>query len=157
MDAGGKPLLQVRRGMGNLDYLDNEDLVDFDTLIDIESSGNYLAKNPKSGALGLTQIMPEGKKGALDEWNNYHPKEKKTDADLLDPQQNMRIGHWYMYKRIPQMLKHFKKPVTTENMLHAYNGGIGKVVDGVLPAETKKYIEKYKTKTIEKELLRQLK
>jgi len=48
-------------------------------------------------------------------------------------------------ERIPQMIRHYKKEVTVENCLIAYNAGIKYVAEGRrLPRETEDYIKKYK-------------
>ena len=41
------------------------------------------------------------------------------------------------------MLKHYKKEVNIDNILWAYNAGIGKVIKEIKPEETKNYIIKY--------------
>ena len=119
--------------------------IDLAILADIESSGNPLALNEHSGAMGLYQIMPKGKKGALDEWNQYHPKEQYRDDDLYDKDINTKIASWYIGERIPKMLKYFKHPDTLENRLTAYNAGISRV-GCEIPKETQDYINKYKTR-----------
>ena len=42
--------------------------INISTIIQIESSGNPNAYNPRSGCIGLMQISP---KGALADWNKY--------------------------------------------------------------------------------------
>ena len=106
----------------------------------IESSNNPLAYNPKTQARGLYQITPI----CLKEWNNFHPSEHYALNDLFNPQVNEKIAKWYLTKRIPQMLRYYKKPVTIENILICYNAGIKYVLKGVIPEETKEYIQKYK-------------
>jgi len=122
--------------------------IDMDILSGIESSGNPLAVNSESGAIGLYQIMPKGKKGALDEWNMYHPKEQHSDDDLYDKAINSKIAFWYMNDRIPKMLKYYKHEDTPDNRLIAYNAGISRV-GGKLPDETTQYLKKYKTALLE--------
>ena len=118
--------------------------INMDVIAQIESSGNPLAVNKTSGAIGLHQIMPKGKKGALDEWNNFHPKERHNNEDLYDKNVNSKIAHWYMNDRIPKMLKHFKHQDTPENRLIAYNAGISRV-GKKHPKESSDYIKKYNT------------
>ncbi len=114
--------------------------VDLRIIKQIESSGNPLAYNPTSHARGLYQITPI----CLKEWNNFNPKEQYRENDLFNPAINEKIAKWYLWVRIPQMLRHYKKPITIENILISYNAGIGYVVfDWVLPKETKDYINKY--------------
>jgi uncharacterized membrane protein YesL len=44
---------------------------------------------------------------------------------------------------LPKYFLHYNIPLTTTNILWAYNAGIGRIVRGEMPAETKKYIERY--------------
>lgn len=124
------------------------DLIDMLKIRQIESSNDPSAVNPRTGAIGFYQIMPKGKRGALDEWNQFHPKQTYQDKDLYEPNINYNIANWYMNKRIPQMLKHYKIPDTLENRLASYNFGIGNVKSGKeLPTETTNYIRKYLNET----------
>jgi soluble lytic murein transglycosylase-like protein len=121
--------------------LAQEPIVDMDILKIVESSGNPKAYNKKSQARGLYQITPI----VLKEWNNYHPKQKYDDPELLfNPNVNQQIAQWYISERIPQMLKVYKKPLTIDNILASYNAGIKYVKEGLpLPKETKGYLKKY--------------
>jgi len=114
--------------------------IDLSVISTIESSNNPYAYNPKTEARGLFQITPI----CLREWNNFHPNEQYSLDDLFDPQINTKIAKWYLTRRIPQMLRYYKKPVTIENILICYNAGIKYVLKGEIPEETRKYIEKYK-------------
>jgi soluble lytic murein transglycosylase-like protein len=114
--------------------------VDLSVIKHIESRGNPVAYNKKSGARGLYQITPI----CLKEYNNFHPKQKYTKLDLFRPDINKKIAEWYLNKRIPQLLKYYGLPVTIENTLWAYNAGIGKVVKNIQPTETKNYIKHYR-------------
>lgn len=106
----------------------------------IESSNNPAAFNKSSGARGQYQITSV----CLKEWNAFHPDRVYGSEDLFDPKVNEAIADWYLNKRIPQMLKHYKRADTVENRLIAYNAGIKYVVKGLsLPAETRNYIKKY--------------
>jgi hypothetical protein len=113
--------------------------VDMNKIYSIESSNNPQAHNKSSNAKGLGQITPI----VLKEWNNFHPKDKHSDADLFNADTNKKIASWYMNKRIPQMLKAKKLKDTPENRLVAYNAGISKV-GKILPRETQQYLKKYK-------------
>jgi len=111
-------------------------------IILIESSGNPLAFNKHSQARGLCQITPV----VLQEYNNRH-KTEYLPRHLFLPEINKKIARWYLNKRIPQMLKHFKKEVNERNILISYNAGINYVVkDLPLPPQTKEYLIKYKQK-----------
>jgi hypothetical protein len=63
---------------------------------------------------------------------------------MFDPIKAKIVANWYMNKRIPQMLKHYKRKDTIENRLWCYNAGIGMLLKGIKPKETKEYINKYK-------------
>lgn len=112
--------------------------VNLEAVKTIESNGNPHAVS-HAGAVGLFQVMPV----TLEEYNNFHlaTYERK---DLFNPEVNRKIAEWYLSDRIPDMLKYYDKAVTTRNILWAYNAGIGRLVDGVLPEETKNYIAKYR-------------
>lgn len=120
--------------------LANAEEIDMDKIMMIESSGNPLAYRKADDSIGLFQITPV----VLKEWNNFHPKEQHTRADLWNPVVNKKIADWYINKRIPQMLKYYGKPDTVPNRITAYNAGINYVVkDKPLPRITKLYIKKY--------------
>lgn len=111
-----------------------------DAVIMQESSNNPNAYNKKSGAKGLMQITPI----TLADYN----LENETDYlenSLFNPEVNKQIGKWYLYERIPQMLKTYKIPLTIDNILIAYNFGIGNLKRGKsLPEETLNYIKNIK-------------
>lgn len=111
-----------------------------DAIKSIESSDNPSAYNKSSGARGLYQITPI----CLKEWNNFHKKEQYTPKQLFDGNINEKIAKWYIEVRIPQMLRYYKKDVSIENIIWAYNAGIGYVVKDIKPSETVDYIEKYR-------------
>lgn len=123
--------------------------VDMYKISDIESSHNPEAISPK-GARGQYQIMEPT-------WNecvSMMGVNWDYDTDWKDPVKNRAVGEFYMDKRIPQMLKAYKIPITVETKLACYNGGIGRVKKAWreggesnwknhLPQETQKYITKY--------------
>jgi hypothetical protein len=114
--------------------------VDLGIIAAIESSNNPLAYNHRSQARGLYQITPICLKEYC-QFNNI----LVYDADyLFNPAFNTKVAEWYLTKRIPQMLKAYGLSVTLENILWAYNAGIGKVKKNIMPKETKLYIAKYK-------------
>lgn len=115
--------------------------MDLNVIKQIESSGNPKAFNKISKARGLHQITPV----VVKEWNNFNPKEKYADDDMFDEAINTKVANWYMNKRIPQMLKHFKHEDNDDNRLIAYNAGIAHVGKKQLPEETVNYIKKYKS------------
>ncbi len=122
--------------------------VNLDIIAQIESNGNPNAYNKRSGAIGLYQITPI----CLKDYNQHYirnygniPNEKfyYSNEDLYDPIINFRIANWYLNTRIPELLKHYHKPITIDNILWAYNAGIGNLVKGIKPLETRNYIKKY--------------
>ena len=113
------------------------EVVDLNTIRTIESSGNPFAVS-KTGAVGLYQIMP----CVLQEYNSFN-KTNYSRADLFNPKINETIARWYLIKRIPQMLKHYGKAITTTNCIIAYNAGVRAVIKGYTPKETKNYLAKY--------------
>ena len=114
-------------------------LIDLDKIIKIESSWNHKALNKRTKATGLAQITPI----CLKEFNQFN-KTKYTMEDMFNPQKNMRVAYWYLNNRIPQMLKHFKLPVTVDNVLIAYNSGIENVRRWRIYNETREYIKRYR-------------
>jgi len=115
--------------------------VDYKIIIWLESRGNPLAKS-NYNALGLMQITPI----VLKEYNSFHNTEY-TIKKLYEPIFNVKVGRWYLEKRIPQMLHYYKKPVNIRNILICYNAGISYVVSGKkIPSQTKAYIRNYNKK-----------
>ena len=113
--------------------------IDMKKIWKIESGGNALAYNRHSGARGLYQITTT----CLMDYNKYH-KNKYSKQDLFNPEINAIVANWYINKRIPEMLKHFKRPDTVDNRLISYNCGISCVIKGHIPRETRDYIDKYR-------------
>ena len=115
--------------------------ISLDSIAHIESSNNPLAKSnrPNDPSYGLYQITPI----ALEDYCQFN-KDCPSEEDLFDPVVSHTIASWMFSKRIPQLLKHFNEKVNIDNMLTAYNCGIGCVVKGKMPAITRNYIKKYK-------------
>jgi len=119
--------------------------IDMEKIKQIESSGNAEAVNNNSGARGLYQITPI----VLKEWNQDHKNEQYTEEDLFNAAVNTKIAKWYIKKITEHYLPHYKIPVTIDNVLIAYNWGIGNLRkyvkgDAELPQETVDYVAKYK-------------
>ncbi len=114
--------------------------IDLKVIEKIESGGNPLAFNERSGCIGLYQINP---KGALADYNQFN-KVKYSNKDMFSPEKNRIVASWYLNKRIPQMLKHFKKVDNINNRLISYNCGIADRCFSNTPKETVDYISKYK-------------
>lgn len=111
--------------------------VDMSIISQIESNNNPNAIG-KSGEIGLFQIMP----CVLDDYNRYNASNFNRNA-LFCQNINKRVAQWYMTVRVPQMLKYYGIPVTIENVIYAWNCGIGNVVKGRIPKSTMAYMSKY--------------
>lgn len=119
----------------------DESMIDLSVIASIESSNNPRAWRKADDSRGLYQITPI----CLKEYRNFHPKSAWSMDDMWDPAKNEAVARWMLESRIPQMLRHFKKPDTLENRLIAYNAGISYVVSGKrLPTVTQSYLRKYK-------------
>jgi hypothetical protein len=105
----------------------------------IESSGNPSAIGDNGRSLGLYQISQY----VVEDYNRFHNTQYSHDV-ALDSIISEKIASWYLNAEIPRLLRHFKKPVTLENQIIAYNCGIGCVVKGRLPLTTQNYLKKYR-------------
>jgi soluble lytic murein transglycosylase-like protein len=114
-----------------------------EAIIMTESSGDPNAYNPKSGARGLTQITPIAWKDLVNHFpSKYRDLDYKTD--IFRPDVSRRAGADYL-AIIKKYLKNSDMPITTDNILSAYNWGIGNLKKyglGNAPKETLKYIQK---------------
>lgn len=118
--------------------LEAGEIIDLSIIATIESSNNPLAYNRNSQAIGLFQITPI----CLNDYNLCH-KTCYELIDLLSPKFNYFVAYWYLNKRIPQMLKAKNIPINLDTILWAYNAGVGRVVKGIKPKETRNYIQRY--------------
>lgn len=112
--------------------------VDMAKIAKIESSGCKYKVGDGGESNGCHQVST----GTLKEYNQFNHTEY-TKKDLLNDAISLKIATWYIEKRIPQMLRYYGKPVDLKHKLWAYNAGIGRVVEGVMPEKTKKYLKKY--------------
>ncbi len=108
--------------------------IDLSAIAKIESSGNPLAIGDNGKAIGMYQLH----KAVVIDYNkatgsNYRHK------DMLDASIANKVANWY-FGDLARMLRYYGKPVTVENVLTAYNIGIGKAVKG---CKAVKYIAKY--------------
>ncbi len=112
--------------------------IDLHAIAMIESSGNPKAIG-RTGDSGLFQITD----GVRREYNQ-RTGASITPGDLFHAGTSERIADWYLHKRIPEMLRYYKKPVTTRNILISWNAGIWYVVKGgKLPRITNQFLKKY--------------
>lgn len=119
-------------------------------IITIESAGDPKAHNLKTDARGVCQIRPV----CLIEFNRLNKKHRVIrPQELFDREKNVVVADWYLNERIPSMLAAYEIDVTAENILIAYNWGIGnfhrhlKNGIGKIPADTIKYVKDYKALT----------
>lgn len=113
--------------------------IDMLTIGHIESGNNPSAYNARTHATGIFQVTPI----CLLDYNNFTRSTYRME-DMFDKDNCYVVASWYLNKRIPQMLRYYKKPVTVENILIAYNAGINYVVKSLpLPRETRNYLKKY--------------
>jgi soluble lytic murein transglycosylase-like protein len=112
--------------------------IDMAKIAMIESSNNPKAVG-KGDDIGLYQITP-----ILLEEYNQRTKSAITKAELFDPAVNTKIATWYISKRIPQLLKHYGIPITTEAIIVCWNAGINTLVKNKpIPDVTRRFLEKY--------------
>lgn len=117
-----------------------EILVNMKAIAHVESNENPAAWNRREDARGMYQLRND----VLTEWNDAHPREKHKPGDLFKKPVNEKLARWYLGTRIPQMIRHFKKPVTEKNVIIAFNAGIKYVHTGKpLPQTTVDYLKKY--------------
>jgi hypothetical protein len=111
-------------------------LIDLSAIKTIESSGRVNAIGDGGKALGEFQLH----KAVIDDYNRAF-KTSYSHSEALNPKTAHKIAHWYFHNRIPSLLKHYKRPLTLENVLTSYNMGIGAVLKG---KTAKNYIQKYR-------------
>ena len=119
--------------------------VSIEAVIQIESGFDPSAFNASSQACGLMQITPI----CLQDYNNFAKAETFNIGDMFDGGKNVRVGQWYLEKRIPAILEVLKIESTVENILISYNWGCGNLVKYLkgkkrLPRETVNYLKKYR-------------
>lgn len=104
----------------------------------IESNNNPNAYNKTSKAVGMYQITPI----CLKDYNQLNKNQFQL-SEMFEPNKAKIVANWYLNKRIPQLLRHYRIIDTIDNRLWAYNAGIGRVVKNIKPLETRNYIIKY--------------
>lgn len=112
-----------------------------ESVINIESAGNPLAHRLESRgrySMGLMQVLRGG--GAVDDWERLNGY--KIDAWYYLPENNIKVGAWYLGKKIPQMIERHGQDDTLRNRIIAYNAGIGNLIKGIVPTTTQSYLDK---------------
>jgi hypothetical protein len=124
--------------------------INLDIISVIESSGNNMAYNFKSGATGQYQIT----KSCLNDYNKHAAENRLTLLNLTDmyePKYAYMVSNWYLNEHIPDLLWDYNIPDTITSRLIAYNWGIGNLKKwfkrgchwNKLPLETRHYIQRY--------------
>lgn len=116
-----------------------------EALIQTESSGDPSAFNKGSGARGLTQITPIAWQDLLAHYPKKYSK-LNYQTDIFKPEVARMAGTDYL-GIINNYLRAYKLQQSLENLLGAYNWGIGNVRKlGIekAPPETINYITKIK-------------
>lgn len=119
--------------------------VDLGAISSIESANDPRAINKDEGSYGLFQISPV----ALKDFNQ-RVGANLTMQDMMREEKNAHVAIWLLEVRIPELLEHYGKPVTTKNTIVAYNCGISCLDRKTLPRTTQKYLAKYRRLTGEK-------
>ena len=124
--------------------------INLDIISIIESSGNNMAYNFKSGATGQYQIT----QSCLNDYNKHAAENGLTLLNLTDmyePKYAYMVSNWYLNEHIPDLLWDHNIPDTITSRLIAYNWGIGNLRKwfkhgchwNKLPLETRNYVIKY--------------
>lgn len=76
---------------------------------------------------------------------NQRTHAQLTPGDLFVPEVNLGVASWYLAVRIPEMLRYYGRPVSTELILVSYNAGIAYALKSPAdwPGQTKEYLRKY--------------
>lgn len=114
--------------------------VNLQIISQIESSNQPHAVGDDGRSLGLYQLSAP----VVAEYNLAHKTSFKHHSCALDALCSHDVAEWYINERIPQLLRHFKLPVTPTNQIVAYNAGIKAVKRGRIPSITRNYLRKYK-------------
>ena len=123
------------------------DMIDLDKVKRIESQGSSqetLRTPNASGAVGAYQLTPP----AWKDLQRVYP-DKYGSKTLMDTAADEGLGRQASndyFKVIKGYLKNYGMPETVENMLSAYSTGIGNVRKGIIPQETRDYLDKYSGK-----------
>ena len=124
--------------------------INLDIISVIESSGNNMAYNFKSGATGQYQITET----ALKDYNKHARENGLTVMEMswmYEPKYAYMVANWYLNEHIPDLLWDYDIPDTITSRLIAYNYGIGNLRKwfkrgchwNKLPLETRHYIQRY--------------
>ena len=98
--------------------------INLDIISVIESSGNNMAYNFKSGATGQYQITET----ALKDYNKHARENGLTVMEMswmYEPKYAYMVANWYLNEHIPDLLWDYDIPDTITSRLIAYNWGIG--------------------------------
>ena len=115
--------------------------IDLGIIAQIESSNNPNAYNKASQAYGLYQITPI----CLADYNQYHATGEISKDALSSVKLQEKVASWYLFTRIPSLLKFYGHEINETNQLIAFNCGVNCLKRKTLPTETTKYLEKYRS------------
>lgn len=120
--------------------------VDMDIIGMLESSGgmNQRAYDVHRYAVGRYQVSF----GVLKGYNKAHGT-NYTKVDLLNDEICYNVAYWYLYERLPAILRAWGLEDTLDARLICYNWGVGNYRKHInnqkrLPKETREYLLKYK-------------
>lgn len=131
---------QIKNEIGNLEFEFGIPAGEYLAIVKRESQ-NFVYQgrlHPDGVSKGLAGIT----KGAIQEYEDFTGN---SFPDYMENSANLRVGAWYWGVRVPQLIKHFDKPVNLVNKVIAYNAGISYVANGTpfddLPEITKNYVD----------------
>jgi hypothetical protein len=114
----------------------NSSSISLESISSIESSNNPRAIGDHGKALGLFQLH----NCVISDYNTEHHS-NYAHSDALEPHHAKKIADWYLHEEIPRLLRYYDLNANLDNVLTAWNMGIGKVKQG---KKARNYIKKYK-------------
>lgn len=119
-----------------LSYASNYPQISLSAISEIESSNNPIAIGDNGLALGLFQLH----NCVITDYNLKHGT-LYAHSEALEPRHAKKIANWYLHSQIPKMLVKSHLNANLDNVLTAWNMGIGNVKKGKV---AKNYIKKYR-------------
>ena len=114
--------------------------IDLSIIAQVESSNNPMAISFKGAKYGRG-LMQISEIALLD--YNIENNAAVAPEELFIPEVVQMVARWMFEVRLPQLLRNIGISATVDNLLFAYSAGVGNVKRGIMPEETRKYIEKY--------------
>jgi len=119
----------------------NGTLIDLTIISEIESNNRDTAISFRGARYGRGRYQIS--EICLKDYNQ-ETRSNIAPEELFCPVVGYQVAHWYITRRIPQILRNWGIPITEETILWGYNAGVGRVRDGIKPVETVNYINKYR-------------